>query len=296
MSIAFFIHSGDLMKIQRAVITAAGKGQGGLPLQTLVDTDGHTRSALEIVLREAAGAGIGEVGLVIQPSDEKSYLHAAGSCADMLTFLHQPEPLGYGHALFQARDFIAGEPFLHLVSDHLYTSNSDVGCARQLVDVAQANDCAVSAVQSTRETNLSLYGTVGGRKIPGQDGLYEVECVREKPTPTQAEQELVVPGLRAGHYLCFFGMHVLTPGIMDCLEQMLTRAENPKRVSLSDAINLLVSREQILACEIKGDRQNIGLSYGLFYAQLSLALRGVDRENVLAEMVSTLATRCGAGV
>jgi len=33
-----------------------------------------------------------------------------------------------------------------------------------------------------------------------------------KPTPTLAETELPVAGLRAGHYLCFFGMHVLTPG------------------------------------------------------------------------------------
>ena len=41
----------------------------------------------------------------------------------------------------------------------------------------------------------------------------------EKPTPTAAEQELMVPGLKLGHYLCFFGMHVLTPGVMDLLEE-----------------------------------------------------------------------------
>ena len=39
----------------------------------------------------------------------------------------------------------------------------------------------------------------------------------EKPTPTEAEQRLIVPGLRAGHYLCFFGMHVLTPAVMELL-------------------------------------------------------------------------------
>ena len=38
-----------------------------------------------------------------------------------------------------------------------------------------------------------------------------IDKVIEKPTPTIAEQKLIIPGLRAGHYLCFFGMHVLSP-------------------------------------------------------------------------------------
>jgi len=38
-----------------------------------------------------------------------------------------------------------------------------------------------------------------------------LKTVIEKPTPTVAEQQLLV-GLGAGYYLCFFGMHVLPPG------------------------------------------------------------------------------------
>ncbi|MGA0333777.1 MAG: sugar phosphate nucleotidyltransferase [Kiritimatiellia bacterium] len=282
------------MKITKAVITAAGKGQGDLPLQTLVDADGQTRSALEIILREALDAGIREVALVVRPADEESYRQAAGDCAEVLQFVHQREALGYAHALFQAREFVGGESFLHLVGDHLYVSNSGTGCARQLVEVAEAQECTVSAVQATRETNLHLYGTVGGQKLFHQKGLYEVECVREKPTPTLAEQELIVPGLRAGHYLCFFGMHVFSPGLMSVLESLLSAAESPQEVQLSDALNRLCSQEKYLACEVSGDRQNIGMPYGLFYAQLALALRGVDRDTVLAEMLSQLANRFGA--
>lgn len=278
------------MKISCAVITAAGEGQRDLPLQTLVDSDGTTRSALEIVLRETLDAGVGEVALVVRPEDERAYLAAAGSCAETLTFVHQPEPRGYGHAVYLARDFVDDRPFLHLVSDHLYVSHHAAGCARQLVEVARAAACSVSAVQATRETMLSLYGAVGGQKLPGNDALYQVECVREKPTPTQAEQELVVPGLRAGHYLCFFGMHVLSSGVMGCLERRLADGETPQ---LSQALDDLASREKYLACEIAGDRQNIGIPYGLFYAQLARALKGVDRDTVLAEMVTLLASRGG---
>ncbi|MCC5842840.1 MAG: UTP--glucose-1-phosphate uridylyltransferase [Verrucomicrobia bacterium] len=282
------------MHIERAVITAAGPGQRGIPLQTLVDRDGVTRSALAVLLREIQDAGIRKTAVVIRPGDEEAYTEAAGVLAEGLTFLPQVEARGYGHALSLAKTFTQGESFLHLVGDHLCVSDEAAGCARQLVDVARSEACAVSAVQATRETTLSLYGAVGGLKVPGSERLYRVECVREKPTPTVAERELVVPGLRAAHYLCFFGMHVLTPGVMEALEARLAAAEG-SGVNLSSALDDLSRREKYLALEIKGHRHNLGVPYGLFHAQLALALRGVDRDQVLADMVTLLAQR-GGGV
>jgi UTP--glucose-1-phosphate uridylyltransferase len=38
-------------------------------------------------------------------------------------------------------------------------------------------------------------------------------------------------------------------------------------------------------------RYNIGLKYGLLFAQLALALDGHDREEILAQMVELLAAR-----
>lgn len=277
------------MKIEKAVITAAGRGQGDLPLQTLVDLDGVSRSALEIVLREALDAGVKEVALVVNPEDEASYREAAGSCRESLTFLHQKTPQGYGHAIALAREFVGGDYFLHLVGDHLYVSNSGQGCARQLVEAADANDCTISAVQSTRESNLHLYGTIGGRRVSGRKDWYEVERVLEKPTPTQAEQSLVVPGLRAGHYLCFFGLHVLSPTVISILHGLLESADSPASITLSRALDVLLAKEKVMACEVSGDRRNIGISYGTFQAQLALALRGIDKAKVLADVVETLA-------
>ena len=112
--------------------------------------------------------------------------------------------------------------------------------------------------------------------------------VIEKPTPTIAEQELSVAGLRAGFYLCIFGMHVLMPGFMTVLETSL--AEDPTR-HISDALNTLASQERYLACEVNGSRYNIGLKYGILKAQLELALAGPDRDSILSELVGTLAQR-----
>ena len=137
------------MNIQRAVITAAGPGQSALPLQSLVDRQGIEKTALELILEEAVEAGIEEVCVVICPGESANYAKASGEYAGRVTFVEQHQPRGYGDALYRAVDFVGNEPFLHLVGDHLYLSNADRGCARQLVDLAQREACAVSAVQAT---------------------------------------------------------------------------------------------------------------------------------------------------
>ena len=190
-----------------------------------------------------------------------------------------------------AREFVNDEPFLHLVGDHIYVATENLGCAKRLVETASAEGSAVSAVQVTRENLLPLYGTVGGHPIAGKSGLYRVETVIEKPTPTEAEQRLVVPGLRSGQYLCFFGMHVLTPLIFDILSSMMENTPANGRVSLSAALAVLAQREQYLAMVQHGRRFDVGVKYGLFTAQLALALNGKDRDEVLAEMVDILAAR-----
>ncbi|MCP5115720.1 MAG: UTP--glucose-1-phosphate uridylyltransferase, partial [bacterium] len=127
-------------------------------------------------------------------------------------------------------------------------------------------------------------------RVPGRKGLYRVETVVEKPTPTEAEERLIVPGLRAGHYLCFFGMHVLTATVMDILGQKITEAGNGK-VTLSEALAELATREQYLALDASGWRYDVGVKYGLLTAQLALALSGKDREEVLSRLVELLALR-----
>jgi len=283
------------MKIRKAVITAAARNQRALPLQTLVDRDGAQKSALKIILEEVLSAGAEEICLVINPGDQGSYSDAAGDFANRIHFVEQTQPRGYGHALLCARSFVGNDPFLHLVSDHLYVSRAASRCAQQLVRVAESENCSVSGVQPTRENVLTYYGTIGGRKVQGQNHLYEVENVIEKPTPTEAEQTLIVPGLRVGHYLCFFGMHVLMPGVMGLLEACMNELGIGERLPLSPALARLAGRERYLALEVQGVRYNIGVRYGLLVAQLALALDGNDRDEILAQMVELLATRGRSG-
>ncbi len=281
------------MQVTKAVITAAGRRQRTLPLQMLIDRDGVEKSVLNILVEEALSAGIEDICVVVRPGDEQAYAAVVEGHASRLHFVRQDEPLGYGHAVYCARDFVSDDPFLHLVGDHLYVSLGPENCAQRLVAVAQAEECAVSAVQATRETFLPYFGAVGGRRV-GRDNLYTIDTVIEKPTPTVAEQRIMVPGLRSGHYLCFFGMHVLTPTIMAILEEQIHTARNAEErggFTLADALAELLQRERYLALLQTDLRYDVGIKYGLLSAQLALALNGEDREDVLAMLVELLAQR-----
>jgi len=275
------------MNVRHALITAANPQQRTLPLQILIDRDGIARSALEIILREAAGAGIERFCVVVCPGDETAYAEACGDLRGQTEFAVQSEPRGYGDALLRGKDFIGDGAFLHLVGDHIHLSDATKSCAHQLLEVAKAENAPVSAVQPTRESQLTSFGSVGGKLVGGDLPLYEIDTVIEKPTPTVAETALLVPGMRAGFYLCFFGLHVLDAQIFELLEA--EQAEQPDvALGLSDALRKLADRRRYLALNIAGRRYDIGADYGILTAQLALSLGGRDRDLVMSHIIELL--------
>jgi UTP--glucose-1-phosphate uridylyltransferase len=278
------------VRITRALITAASPSQKTLPLQRLVDRDGSPKTVLQIIVAEARQAGIEHIVVVVAPGSAESYVAALPGEAQFVQFIEQTEPRGYGHAVMIARDAMHDEPFLHLVGDHIYISSQNRGCAQQIIDIATAESCAVSAVQASREHVLPYVGVIGGRPVAGKPQHYTVDRVIEKPTPTAAEQHLLVPGLRVGHYLCFFGMHVLTPTIFSLLAAEEQRSPTAL-LQLSPALDALARHERYLAVAELGKRYDTGAPYGLLAAQLALGLHGRDREEVLATIAELLLHR-----
>ena len=271
------------MQIKKALITSAGEDQRKLAIQTLVDRDGNRKTVLEILIDEVRQAGIEEIAVIIHPGDLEVYSGIVANDAQ-IHFIEQDKQLGYGYAILCGAPFVGNDYFLHLVGDHLHVNRTDIPCARHLTDVARQNNCSVSAVTPTRENLIPNYGTVGGKRIPSTQDLYLIDKVIEKPTPTIAEQKLIIPGLRAGHYLCFFGMHVLSPSIMQILAKNLKNIHGNK-ISLTDALNELAQKEQYLALEKTDWRFDMGTRYGLLKAQLAMALSGNDRDQVLSELL-----------
>jgi UTP--glucose-1-phosphate uridylyltransferase len=309
------------VQITKAVITAAGRGVRQYPasdtvqkaMLPLVDRDGLTKPVLQIIAEEALESGVEEICVVSAPGDEAVYrshfrnyaANLRASFASMewaegqarrlldleqrLRFAVQPAPQGYGHAVWCAKDFVAGQPFLLLLGDHLYLSAEERRCARQVIDLAASENCAVSAVQATREHSIHQYGTLTGRRVAQRFDVYTIDEIIEKPNPTLAELRLQVPGLRAGHYLCFFGIHLLTPSVFDLLDELVRDdVRELGQIQLTTALNALARREKYLAIETRGSRFNLGVKFGTVEAQLALAIAGADREQMLALLVESL--------
>jgi len=309
--------------IRKAVITAAGRGvrlypvadtlqKGMLPV---VDRDGLAKPVIQIIAEEALASGIEEVCIVCAPGDEDQYCKQLRGLRDnllsaypgvdwaqeqarrldnlvrRLCFAVQEEHLGYGHAVYCAKEFVRDEPFLLLLSDHLYLSHvPNERCAQQLVDLASRENCAVAAVQSTREHLVGHYGTVSGKRVPDAPGVYQIERIIEKPSVSTAELQLQTPGLRVGHYLCFFGMHVLTHRIFGILENQFAQGGNGgAEYQLTPALQELANREKYLALEAKGTRYDIGAKFGLMQAQIALGAAGKDHDEVLTTIIEVLA-------
>src|SRR5215471_12256183 len=107
-----WLHSiGTSMKVKKAVITAAAESQRALPLQTLIDRDGQEKTVLAILVEQVLLGRVEEICVVVCPGDEAAYGRAAAKHLGHLRFISQQAGRGYGHAIWCARDFTAGEPF-----------------------------------------------------------------------------------------------------------------------------------------------------------------------------------------
>lgn len=303
-------------KVRKAVITAAGRGTRMYPatqtvqkeLFPLVDTDGFAKPTLQIIAEEVLASGVDEICIVANPENlealknhfrpaAQTHKQAApagkawaaalaanlAALSERITFVVQHEPHGFGHAVYQARQWVGDEPFALLVGDHVYLSRDPKNCTRQVIDAYETHGCAVSSVARMSENVIFQYGTVGGLLLPGVNPpVYDIKAMAEKPALEHARAYLQTPGLPPGQYLCFFGIHVFPPSFFACLQHLLdNNIRHNGEFQLTSAQELLRQNERYLACEVAGTRCDMGNPEGLIETQIALALNGPFRKTAL---------------
>lgn len=280
-----------MKRVQRAVITAAGRGTRQYPASSavpkemfpLVDRDGLTKPVIQILVEEAVAAGIERICLVTQPGDEAVYRRyfrrpegslrealarkpaalAAGErlqdLGERLSFVAQTAPEGYGHAVFQARDFVDDEPFLLMLGDHLYHSYGTRTCSKQLVDAFNRHGKSVVGLQRTPEDELATVGTATGVWIE-PDELLSITEFAEKPTRDYARSNLQVPGLPDDTYLTVFGQYIIKPQVFDYLgEHIENNVRERGEFQLTSALDRLRREDGFLGLVVDGRRFDIGM-------------------------------------
>jgi UTP--glucose-1-phosphate uridylyltransferase len=315
-----------MAKVRKAVITAAGRGTRQYPASAavqkemfpLVDRDGIAKPVIQIIGEECIDSGIEEICIITQPGEEKYYRdyfrrmtdpearsfrgkdwailesEKLGSFGDRLHFAEQASPEGFGHAVYQAKKFVGDEPFLLMLGDHLYVSDTKERCARQLIKIFETYMLdAVTGVQPTLERLLYLFGTIKGEPIDANKGIYRAQLIVEKPSIDVAREKMVTPYLPAGNYLAHFGTHVFSPQIFDSIEYLIKnniREKNEIQLTAAQE-HLRQQTDKYWAAIVQGQRYDTGIPYGLMETQLALALNGVHRTEICEAIARILATQ-----
>jgi UTP-glucose-1-phosphate uridylyltransferase/mevalonate kinase len=276
--------------VRRALIPAAGFGTRLFPaskatkkeLFPVIDRDGIAKPAILLIVEEALDAGIDEVVIVVQQDDladfesffaaqisienfnklaprSQEYARRILEIGRRVRFVTQTAQEGFGHAVYCAREALGDEPFLLMLGDHLYRSNVQASCARQLVEAYQRSSTSVVGLRRTPEAQIQAFGTATGVWLEPAK-LMNVTEFAEKPTPDYARTNLRVPGFPEGEYLTIFGQYVLKPRLFDYLEEHIRNNVRQKgEFQLTSALDRLRQEDGILGLVVDGRRFDIGL-------------------------------------
>lgn len=285
------------MRIRKAVIPAAGLGTRFLPVtkvqpkEMLPIIDVPT---IQHVVEEVVEAGIKEILIItgrgkqaIEDHFDKNpeledLLKQKGKTAELnevcrindladIFYVRQKEPLGLGHAVLCAKNFIGQEPFAVLLGDDLVYS--EVPVIGQLIRVYEEKKGTVLGCQRVGIENIQKYGAVEADDYSGK--VVRVRSLVEKPEPAKAKSDLAV-----------LGRYVIEPDIFKILEE--TPPGAGAEIQLTDALNTLAARQPVWAYEFTGRRYDVGDRLGFLEATIDYSLRRADLAPGLTAYLKTL--------
>jgi UTP-glucose-1-phosphate uridylyltransferase/mevalonate kinase len=277
-------------KVRKALIPAAGFGTRLFPatkaakkeLFPIVDQDGIAKPAILLIVEEALRAGVEQVIIVVQehdldafeslfheqitienynklPRHFQEYAQNILEIGHRVTFVVQDMQEGFGHAVYCARDEIGDEPFLLMLGDHIYRSNSGTSCAEQLIEAYQKYGISVLGLRQTPEERIANFGTVTGVWLE-DNHLLNVTEFAEKPTVDYARSNLGVSGLPKGTYLTVFGQYIIQPKLFTFLEEHIANNVRERgEFQITSALDRLRQEDGFMGLMMDGQRYDLGL-------------------------------------
>ena len=182
----------------------------------------------------------------------------------------QDKPLGLGHAIWCAKDYISG-PFAVILPDDLVLS--DVPCIGQMIEVSKKSKSNVVAIQGVDKNNIEKYGVIDYYK--NENNIYHVKGMVEKPAKEKAPSNLAI-----------IGRYILNPSIIEELSNHELGVGG--EIQLTDAIKKLINSESVIGYKFEGNRYDCGNIMGALEAQLSLAIKDEKYKSQVKEMINNL--------
>ncbi|MEO8725950.1 MAG: UTP--glucose-1-phosphate uridylyltransferase GalU [Acidobacteriaceae bacterium] len=276
-----------MMKVRKVVFPAAGLGTRFLPA-----TKAMPKEMLPIVdkpliqygVEEALAAGCDQIIIVtgrgktsIEDHFDHSYelekmleakakhelLGIVRQISDMIhvAYVRQKEAMGLGHAVLMAREMVGNEPFAVLLADDLI--DSEKPCLRQMIEAYEETGSSILATMEVNGPAISSYGVIDAQAVNGNDRLFKVKDMVEKPKRDEAPSNLAI-----------IGRYILTPAIFEALDKTPLGAAG--ELQLTDGIKRLLQSEAVYGYKFEGKRHDAGDKLGFLEATVEYALKRGD--------------------
>lgn len=282
--------------VKTAVIPAAGLGTRLLPATKTVPKElipMLARPSIEYVMEEAVNSGITEFVIIVGKNGElmEDYFtppDGLGSLkAELMSrfdglnkilskasvrYVQQDLPRGLGHAVLCAEKYVHDDYFAVILPDDIVVQ--DPPCLANLIDIASRLGGGALAVIQVPRDKVSSYG-IARVEATDMPTAHRVHGLVEKPRQEEAPSNLAV-----------VGRYVLPISVFDCLRDTTPGANG--EIQLTDAIAKLLTSHSIYACEITGERHDVGNKLGLAKAWMRFALEDPEIGGAFKEYAASL--------
>ncbi|OOF82732.1 UTP--glucose-1-phosphate uridylyltransferase [Rodentibacter ratti] len=275
----------------KVIIPVAGLGTRMLPatkaipkeMLTLVD-----KPLIQYVVNECVAAGIKEIVLVTHSSKNAIENHFDTSfeletmlekrvkrqlleevrsiCPKDVTLIHvrQGNAKGLGHAVLCGRPVVGNEPFAVVLPDVLladFSANQKKENLSAMIKRFNETQSSQIMVAPVAQEEVSSYGIVDCGNVELNDGeSAKIENIVEKPSIENAPSNLAV-----------VGRYVFSSTIWDLLEK--TPVGVGDEIQLTDAIDMLIEKENVEAFHMTGSSFDCGDKIGYMKAFVEYGIR-----------------------
>lgn len=287
------------MKIRKAVIPAAGLGTRVLPISKAIPKEMLPivdKPTIQYIVEEAVNAGITDILIITNRGkgaiedhfdfafELETVMREKGGREDVLKelervaklanifFLRQKETRGLGHAVLQAEEFIAGEPFAVLYGDDVIIGEDPA--VGQLCRAFEEYGRGVVGIKQVTKEQILRYSSL--KVEPLQDRVFSVTDMVEKPSPDKILSLYSI-----------LGRCVLPPEIFDILKVTPNGAGG--ELQLTDAMKTLARRDGMTGVDFTGTRYDMGNKFGILKANIEVGLTHPETRDELREYLKEIA-------
>jgi UTP--glucose-1-phosphate uridylyltransferase len=201
-----------------------------------------------------------ELEKMLEERKKTELLAIVRQISDMIhvAYVRQKEAMGLGHAVLMARELVGNEPFAVLLADDVIDANPP--CLKQMIDQFNQTQASIIATQQVEGPAISAYGVIDATAVSGNDRLFEVQNMVEKPKLEDAPSNLAI-----------IGRYILTPAIFEVLDR--TPLGTGGELQLTDGLRMLLKREKVFGYRYEGKRHDAGDKLGFLKATVEFALK-----------------------